>query len=531
MSNLINVVVPDIGGAADVDVIEVLVNPGDSISAGDSIVGLESDKASMEVPSSHGGVVESVNVTVGDKVSEGDTLLTLTVVAEDGAPVSTEDEHVEKATEEVATEVPVTVDAPSSRQTIEVSIPDIGDASDVDVIEVHVGAGDTIDKDATLITLEGDKATMDIPSPEAGTIDSISIKVGEKVSQGDLILSMTVTTTTAVSPTSTPTKAPSMDTAKQPSVKEPKQVRESIQTASFASVYASPGIKRFAREYGVDLSKVSGSGRKGRITKEDVRVFIKSTLGKPQGNGLGFDLSMPSVDFSKFGEITIKPLNKIKRLTAKHMTRSWLTIPHVTQFDEADTTELEAFRQEQKKAALKQDIRLTPLAFIVKACVNALKQFPTFNASLDESGENLILKQYYNIGIAVDTPNGLVVPVIRDAENLSVLDIAKAMGEISNKARDGKLTPADMSGGTFTISSLGGISGTGFTPIVNAPEVAILGVSRSKWQPVLKGSDFIPRLMLPFSLSYDHRVIDGAEAARFTKRISECLSDIRNLLL
>ncbi len=527
MSKIIEVLVPDIGGATDVDVIEVLVNVGDVIEKDDSIASLESDKASMEVPSSDAGTVKEIHIKVGDKVSEGSVLLTLesnTDVAEKEAPQPVESSSEKAEEPEKIESAPKVTSAPKS---VNVIIPDIGDAKDVDVIEVLVQPGDSIEKEQSLLTLEGDKATMEIPSSHSGKVESVLVKVGDKANQGDVVATL-LSHDGEGSEKQAVTKAPAVKEQPESSPKTEK-AKVDAEQVSFFGVYASPSIKRLAREFGVDLTKVKGTGRKSRITREDVKHFVKQAINKPQG-GLLID-ELPAIDFSKFGKISEKPLNKIKQLTAKAMTRSWLTIPHVTQFDEADTTELESFRQAQKQAASKQGVKLTPLAFIVKACVSALKAFPTFNASLDKSGEKLIIKEYYHIGIAVDTPNGLVVPVIRDADKLSVMDIASEMGVISEKARDGKLTPKDMSGGSFTVSSLGGISGTGFTPIVNSPEVAILGVSRSKWQPVLKDSEFVPRLMLPFSLSYDHRVIDGAEAARFTKYLAQCLTDIRQLLL
>ncbi len=538
MANEIDVKIPDIGDATDVDVIEVLVNVGDSVTEGDSLVTLESDKASMDIPSDASGVVKQLNVKVGDKVSMGHTIL---ILDSDSAKPTKTSEVQEPSPQEAEVNVPkAPASAPASEPVAseamaidKVYIPDIGDAKDVDVIEVMVSAGDMVAKEQALITLEGDKATMDIPAPFAGEVKSVEVKVGDKVSQGDAILTMALS--------AAPTEALTMDSAPEPaappraasqgetrSVPE-SQSSEASKVKSVKGIYASPSIRRIAREFGVDLSEVNGSGRKGRITKEDVQKFVKARLAS--GANQVTLAKIPVVDFSKFGEIEAKPLNKIKRLTATNMYRSWVNIPHVTQFDEADITELETFRQSQKERALKMGIRLTPLAFIVKAVVKALIAFPEFNASLDESGDNLILKKYYNIGIAVDTPNGLVVPVIKDAERLGLNDIAKAMGELSEKARNKQLKPQEMSGGSFTISSLGGISGTAFTPIINAPEVAIVGVSRSQWKPVFIDGDFTPRLILPLSLSYDHRVIDGAEAARFTQYLTQSLSDIRTLLL
>lgn len=537
MSKQITVNVPNIGDASDVEVIEVLVAPGDMVEEGASVITLESDKASMEIPSSESGKVVSVSISVGDKVSEGVAIMVLE--ASDGS--STEEaSNTQASVETVAPLEPeVSASTAASVPSIEektVVIPDIGDAKDVDIIEVMVALGDTVEKDQPLLTLEGDKATMEIPSPYDGQIKRIDIKVGDKVSAGHAVLLMDASdlqnTTPAAQPASV--EAPQTTTATQaqtiPAPAAPVTREATASASTSGRVYASPSVRRFARELGVDLSLVEGTGRKGRLVKADVQKFVKSRISAPQGN-MGIP-KMDEIDFSKFGEIDIQPLNKIKRLTAQNMQRAWLNVPHVTQFDEADISELEAFRKAQKDKVFDQyGVKLTPLAFIVQAVVKALQQFPQFNASLDNSGENLILKHYYNVGIAVDTPNGLVVPVIKDADKLGLRDLAQAMMTLSQKARKKALTVADMSGGTFTISSLGGIGGTAFTPIVNAPEVAILGVSRSQMKPMYNGKDFEPKLMLPLSLSYDHRVIDGAEAARFSNYLCQCLSDIRTLLL
>lgn len=539
MTKTVDVKVPDIGDATDVDVIELLVNVGDAISEGDSIITLESDKASMDVPSSHAGTVKSIAVKVGDKVSEGSVVLSVSLASETSdeatssqKPSSPITEGIQEASSSVETQSSETAGEHLSQNKKDITVPDIGDAKDVDVIEVMIKVGDAVEKDTPLITLEGDKATMDIPSPDKGVVENVYIKVGDKVSEGSPILSLTVETNTAPSTQSPKSSASTKSVSKPTSQKEEAPARKTATTASHSQgkVYASPSVRRFAREYGIDLSLVEGTGRKSRIIQEDVKAFVKKRLSG--GPSMGISLpEVKTIDFSKYGEVEHRALNKIKRLTAQNMHASWITVPHVTQFDEADITELETFRQKEKEAAIKAGYKLTPLAFIVKACVSALKAFPQFNASLSPDAQTLILKQYYNIGIAVDTPNGLVVPVIKHVDTKSIGDIAREMGEISEKARNKALKPDEMSGGSFTISSLGGISGTAFTPIVNAPEVAILGVSRTKWQPVLKGNDFIPRLMLPLSLSYDHRVIDGAEAARFTLALTKSLSDIRTLLL
>ena len=422
----------------------------------------------------------------------------------------------------------------------EIVVPDIGGASGVDVIEIMVQVGDKIDKDTPLVTLESDKASMEIPSAAAGIVDSIRMKIGDKVSEGDVILILQVETTSAPvieqkaekqaeepQPIENPPSAPVVEPAASAT---PAPASASAQTpllASSSDVFAGPGVRRIAYELGINLADIQGSGRKSRITKDDLQLYVKNKISQSStGSGLSVSAA-PVIDFSQFGEIEAKPLNKIKRLTGINLHRSWVTVPHVTQFDEADITELEAFR----KSETSPECKLTILAFVCKVVSKALVAYPQFNASLDSKGEHLIYKRYINIGIAVDTPNGLVVPVIKGVDRLSVADIAKEMTRLSAKARDKTLMPADMSGGCFTISSLGGIGGTAFTPIVNAPEVAILGLSRSSIKPIYQSGAFEPRLMLPLSLSYDHRVIDGAEAARFTRFLAEYLADIRRILL
>ncbi len=427
----------------------------------------------------------------------------------------------------------------------EIFVPDIGDFSDVEVIEVLVSEGDTINAEDSLITVESEKAAMEIPAPEAGVIKELKIKVGDTISEGTLMLLLEPAAAGAAEATpaaaepeaakeepkaapAEPKPAPAAAPAAAPQRQSPTA---QIDEVSFSKAYASPAIRKFARELGVDLGKVDGTGRKGRISKEDVQGFVKRALSQPAaGAGLGV-APMPEIDFSQWGEVESKPLSKINKLTGQFLHRNWVTIPHVTQFDEADITDMETFRKEMAAEYKEQGIRITPLVFLMKAVVSALKKYPRFSSSLDATGENLIMKNYYNVGIAIDTPDGLVVPVVRDVDRKSLVDLAAELGEISIKARDKKLKPSDMQGGCFTISSLGGIGGTQFTPIVNAPEVAILGVSRSKMQPVWNGSEFEPRLMLPLSLSYDHRVIDGADGARFTSFLSRVLSDTRRLLL
>lgn len=532
MADEMKVKVPDIGGASGVDVIEVLVKPGDDIDVDTPLITLESDKASMEIPSPTAGKVVALLVKVGDKVSEGDSIV---AVATDNQSEAKQEAPAKPAESPAEAETLKSneLHAQPISQSMEVRIPDIGGATDVDVIEVMVSAGDRVKKDEALITLEGDKATMDIPSPFDGEVENLAIKVGDKVSQGSLILTMKTAQAAAASapsekPESTaPASTPATETVKaMPTAPIPMP-----STTSNAALAAGPAVRRMAREFGVNLSEVAGSGRKNRITKDDVQQYIKSRLSEKPTAG-GFSLPQaPVIDFSKFGAVETRPLNKIKRLTGQNVHRSWITIPHVTQFDEADITDLEAFRKDESERAAQNGYKLTILAFVAKAVTKALMAFPQFNASLDASGENLIYKKYFNIGIAVETPNGLVVPVIRQVDQLQVSDIARVMAEISKKARDKGLMPADMSGGCFTISSLGGIGGTAFTPIVNSPEVAILGLSRSSIKPVYQGGEFKPRLMLPLSLSYDHRVIDGAEAARFTRYLADLLGDIRRILL
>lgn len=537
MANEIEIKVPDIGGATQVDVIEVLIKVGDEISIDTPLITLESDKASMEIPSPQAGKVSKILVKVGDKVSEGDVILLVQTeqVADTSEPASKETDQPQKS--EAPAEAAKPVEQAAQSQSVDVSIPDIGGATDVDVIDVLVKPGMQIEKDQALITLEGDKATMDIPSPYSGTVKKLGIKLGDKVSQGTLILTME----TSGSVESTPVVEKSISAAKsEPVVEVTKptgvELSRAEPIASDAIEYqgtiaAGPAVRRIAREFGVDLSLVKGSGRKSRITKEDVQAYVKERLNERPAAG-NFSLpGNPVIDFSRFGDIETKPLNKIKKLTGANVHRSWITIPHVTQFDEADITDLEAFRKAESENSKSTGYKLTILAFVCRVVSKALQVYPQFNSSLDASGENLIYKKYCNIGIAVETPNGLVVPVIKNVEHLSVGDIAQEMTRLSSKARDKGLMPADMSGGCFTISSLGGIGGTAFTPIVNSPEVAILGLSRSAIKPIYTNGEFKPRLMLPLSLSYDHRVIDGAEAARFARFISEALSDIRRILL
>jgi pyruvate dehydrogenase E2 component (dihydrolipoamide acetyltransferase) len=523
------VLVPDIGDFKEVEVIEVLVKPGDAVSKEQSLVTLESDKATMEIPSPGSGVVKELKIKVGDKVSKGSPIL---VLEEKG--------NGETQPEEKLKPPPKAAEAPKAAGgAMTVPVPDIGDFKEVEVIEVLVKAGDTVGKEQSLITLESDKATMEIPSPAAGVVKDLKVKVGDKVSKGSpiLVLDSKDAPAKADAPRAEAPKAAKPATAST-SPARPAPV-ESAPMPSATKAHASPSVRKFARELGVDLNIVQGSGPKGRILHTDVQAFVKGALAKGApaaakggGGALPFNLpAWPDVDFAKFGPVETKALSRIQKLSGPYLHRNWISIPHVTQFDEADITDLEAFRKAQTVETEKKGFKLTMLAFMIKASVSALKQFPEFNSSLDKSGESLIIKKYFHVGVAVDTPGGLVVPVVRDADRKGIFDIAQELGEISKKARDGKLAPGDMQGGTFSISSLGGIGGTAFTPIINAPEVAILGVSRSAMRPVWDGKTFAPRLMLPLSLSYDHRVIDGATAARFSAFVVSVLSDIRKLIL
>ncbi len=553
MSQTIEVKVPDIGDFESVEVIEVLVKPGDTIAVDQSLITVESDKASMEIPSSHAGVVQSVQVKVGDKVAEGSVVL---IVAAAGAAAAPAPAASAPAPAPVAAPVPAPVAAAPSpapvtagpAADITVEVPDIGDFDSVEVIEILVNVGDKVAVDDSLITVESDKASMEIPSSAAGTVTKLLVKIGDKVAKGSPVAVLKGEGGAAVSAAPAPVTAasaapaaPAVVSAPVPAVAAP-----AAPTAALAPVaagdhvvkpHASPSVRKFARELGVDLSRVSGTGPKQRITFDDVRNFVKKALAQPAASapapvsaGGGLDLlPWPKIDFSKFGPIEAQPLSRIKKLSGANLARNWVMIPHVTNNDLADITELEAFRVAMNKEYEKAGVKFTMLAFVIKAVVAALKKHPEFNASLD--GDNLILKKYYHIGFAADTPNGLVVPVLRDADKKGIVDIARETAELAKKARDGKLSGADMQGGCFSISSLGGIGGTDFTPIVNAPEVAILGLSKSSMQPVWDGKAFVPRLMLPLSLSYDHRVIDGAAAARFNVSLSQFLADFRRVLL
>ncbi|MDQ2916543.1 MAG: dihydrolipoyllysine-residue acetyltransferase [Pseudomonadota bacterium] len=631
----IEVKVPDIGDFKDVPVIEVLVKPGDTVAIDDSLVTLESDKATMEVPSPAAGTVTRISVKAGDKVAEGSIVLTLETddrapspkpspaggsasanageSAKETQPRPARADGTASATSEgdgvrrVASR-PGTATAPPAPElitpaprgekgladmpgeganstppagpTIEVRVPDIGGFKDVPVIEVFVKPGDIVQPDDPLVTIESDKATMDVPAPVGGTVEGVRIAVGERVSEGTPLLTLKTSQTGAepasrstpptfpanadravppIQATSTPpastqpaaegggarerTEAAIERTeaqpSRQPSPEHAKASAEPVDEGSMRTAHASPSVRKFARELGVNLGRVTGSGPKGRIQHEDVQQFVKRALASPAaiaaatgiGGGALNLLPWPNVDFAKFGPVESKPLSRIRKISGANLARNWAMIPHVTQFDAADITELDALRIALNKENDKAGVKVTMLAFLVKASAALLQRFPDFNASLDPSGENVVYKRYFNIGFAADTPNGLVVPVVKGADGKGVLQIAQEMTDLSAKAREGKLGPADMQGGCFSISSLGGIGGTAFTPIINAPEVAILGVSRSAMKPVWDGKAFVPRLMLPLSLSYDHRVIDGAQAARFITYFAGVLADFRRVLL
>ncbi|MGH8725961.1 MAG: dihydrolipoyllysine-residue acetyltransferase [Burkholderiales bacterium] len=529
------VLVPDIGDFKEVEVIEVLVKPGDAVSKEQSLITLESDKATMEIPSPSAGVVRELKLKIGDKVSKGSPILVLDEKGngETAPEEKLRPEPAKSAPPQRAEKAP----APAGG-AMTVPVPDIGDFKEIEVIEVLVKVGDAVTKEQSLITLESDKATMEIPSPAAGVVQDLKVKVGDKVSKGSPILVLDSKEAPQEAPKVEAPKAAAAKPAAAPApAKRPLPVEPRDETVS--KPHASPSVRKFARELGVDLARVPGSGPKGRILHSDVQAFVKGALAKgvrpPDKGGQGglpFNLpAWPDVDFAKFGPVEREPLSRIQKLSGPYLHRNWISIPHVTQFDEADITDLEAFRKNQTVETEKKGFKLTMLAFMIKACVTALRQYPKFNSSLDKSGEGLLIKKYYHIGVAVDTPGGLVVPVVRDADRKGVFDIAHELADISKLARDGKLKPGDMQGGTFSISSLGGIGGTAFTPIINAPEVAILGVSRGAMRPVWSGKAFEPRLMLPVALSYDHRVIDGASAARFCAYLVSVLSDIRKLIL
>ena len=562
MSQLIDVKVPDIGDFSDVPVIELFVKVGDTIAVDDAIATLESDKATMDVPSSHAGVVKEILIAVGDKVAEGSLLIRVEAAGAQApaAPVgaaSAAKDEVATGEAEVAADAAPTTGSTAPGSIIEVTVPDIGDFSDVPVIELFVKPGDTIAVDDAIATLESDKATMDVPSSHAGVVKEVLVAIGDKVSQGSIMIKLEAAGAPAQAPAAPVGAASAAKTEVATGKAEfaAHAAHAAPTTGSSAAppaaaptpmkiggkVHASPSVRAYARELGVDLAQVKASGPKNRILKEDVKAFVKGAMnsgvvpGKTaaaSGSGLGGGMDLlpwPKVDFAKFGEIEVKPLSRIKKISGQNLARNWVMIPAVTYHEDADITDLEAFRVQMNKEYEKSGKKLTMLAFIIKASVRALQEFPEFNTSLD--GDNLVHKKYFNIAFAADTPNGLVVPVVKNADTKSVFEIAAETGALAKKARDGKLGPAEMSGACFTISSLGGIGGTYFSPIVNAPEVAILGVNKSVMKPVWDGKQFVPRLTLPMSLTADHRVIDGALATRFNVYLAQLLADFRRVML
>ncbi|MEX4621457.1 pyruvate dehydrogenase complex dihydrolipoyllysine-residue acetyltransferase [Haemophilus influenzae] len=539
--------IPDIG-SDEVTVTEVMVNVGDTISVDQSIINVEGDKASMEVPAPEAGVVKEVLVKVGDKVSTGTPMLVLEAAG--AAPAAD------------APTAPVVATAPTASAIVEVNVPDIG-SDEVNVTEIMVKVGDSVEVDQSIINVEGDKASMEVPAPIAGVVKEILVKSGDKVSTGSLIMRFEVPgaapAASASDSASAPQAAAPDTTAQAPQAAAPATTAQAPQSnnnvsglsqeqveASTGYAHATPVIRRLAREFGVNLDKVKGTGRKGRIVKEDIEAYVKTAVkayesgataqatgnGVANGAGLGL-LPWPKVDFSKFGEIEEVELSRINKISGANLHRNWVIIPHVTHFDKADITDLEAFRKEQNALAEKQKlgVKITPVVFIMKAVAKALEAYPRFNSSITEDAQRLILKKYINIGVAVDTPNGLVVPVFKNVNKKGIIELSRELMEVSKKAREGKLTASDMQGGCFTISSLGGIGTTHFAPIVNAPEVAILGVSKSSMEPVWNGKEFAPRLILPMSLSFDHRVIDGADGARFISYLGSVLADLRRLVM
>lgn len=563
-TNRQTIAVPDIGTDDTVDVIEISVAIGDTIKPEDSLIVLESDKASMEVPSPAAGKVVDIKVKVGDKVKKGSAILvvetttTETAESKEDAP-TTKNEKKETKVGETSTEKNIAKEKPAekvskstaAKSAIEtINVPDIGGSDKVDVIEIFVKEGSQLAEGDSMITLESDKASMEIPAPKAGIVRALKLKVGDKVSSGDPILELeTIGSPSAAEPNIAPTAAQPMQSltpaiavtgiesepqtaANASSSNATTSSNAATKTIEAGEVYAGPSVRKYAREMGIDLSKVIGTGPKGRIQRDDLKTFVKNLVENRGGTASGSGIPpIPDIDFAKFGEIEIQTLSKLNRITATNMHRSWLNLPHVTQFDDADITELEDFRASLKEEAEKRGAKVTPLPFLLKACAIALKAHPKFNASLLSDGEHLVFKKYAHIGIAVDTPAGLVVPVVRNVDRKSIWELAAETAELSQKAKDRKLKPDDMQGGCFTISSLGNIGGTGFTPIINAPEVAILAVSKLAVKPQWNGKEFVPRKMLPLSLSYDHRVVNGADAGRFFTFLTELLADIRRLVL
>ena len=552
---LVDIQVPDIGDFDEVGVIEVLVKPGDTVKAEQSLITVESDKASMEIPSSHAGVVKDLRVQVGDKVKQGSVVLTLEVAGGAESASNQATTPAPQAQAAIKTEspaaAPVAAAPAPAGGVMEVRVPDIGDFKDVAVIELLVKAGDTVKLEQSLFTVESDKASMEIPSPAAGVLRELKVKVGDTVNIGDLVALMETSAGSApapAAPAAAPVAAPAPSAAMPAAA--PVAATASVPahqpgTPAAGLPHASPSVRKFARALGVPLDEVQGTGPKGRITQDDVQNFTKAVMtgaaqtrasaakapaisGGGSGEGLNL-LPWPKVDFTKFGPVERKDLSRIKKISGANLHRNWVVIPHVTNHDDADITDLEAFRVQFNKENEKSGVKVTMLAFMIKAAVAALKKFPEFNSSLD--GDQLVMKNYFHIGFAADTPNGLVVPVIRDADQKGIVQISQEMGDLAKKARDGKLGPADMTGGCFSISSLGGIGGRYFTPIINAPEVAIMGVCKSSLEPKWDGQQFAPRLMLPLSLSWDHRVIDGASAARFNVYFASLLADFRRIVM
>jgi len=537
--------IPDIGGHSDVNVAEVYVKVGDVIKVDDNLLMLETDKATMEVPAETAGVITEILVQVGSKVNEGDVVIKVQAEGAGNAaaaPVS----QPAPATPVAAAEETKPALVAGGTQVVPVLVPDLSGHSDVAIIEIAVKVGDSIKEEDTIMTLETDKATMEVPSTATGVIKELKVAVGGKVSQGDLIMlvetSGEASNATSSAPAPQPA-APSVPQAQAPvapvtSGSNTAAPAVKVDETAFAKAFASPAIRKLARELGVDLGKVKGSGAKGRIIENDVKSFVKGVMtgqisngaAVTGGTGIGLDLlPWPKVDFAKFGSVERKEMTRIKKISSGNMARNWVMIPHVTVFEKADITDMEEFRKQLNEEYKKAEIKVTPLAFLIKASVFALKKFPEFNASID--GDNIVYKQYYHIGFAADTPNGLTVPVVKDADKKGLVEIAQETSSLAKAARDGKLKPTDMQGGTFTVSSLGGLGSTAFTPIINAPEVAILGVSKSAIEPAWNGKEFAPRLMLPLSLSFDHRIIDGALAAKFTTFLAQVLSDLRRMAL
>ncbi|WP_151943983.1 dihydrolipoyllysine-residue acetyltransferase [Aliarcobacter butzleri] len=551
MAKVYDIFIPDLGADKDVDLIDIMVKVGDKVEVEDGLITLETEKASMDVPTTHAGIIKEILVKVGDKANSGD-LIARVEAQDDSSADEPKVEVVTPAKVEEPKEEVVAVQTPTQfvkEQTIksvveEVRVPDLGAEKDVDLIDVMIHVGDVIVKDYSIITLETEKASMDVPAPFGGEVIEIFVEKGQKINSGDLIakvIKSVVIEDKVPTPTfaanATPTKvekvASSTPTIQEVAAISIEKEDSKVLSKKATKVYASPSVRKIAREFGVDLGFVKGSGEKGRILKDDIKAYVKEQLNKPaSASNIGFGFNLPEskeIDFSVFGNVERVELSRVQKVSGPFLHKNYLSMPHVTQFDEADITELEEFRKAQNSIAV--DFKLSPLVFIIKAVQKALQIHPKFNSSLSSDGQELIMKKYFNIGVAVDTPNGLLVPVIKDVDKKGFKDIAIELAELSKKARDGKLTSADMSGGCFTISSLGGIGGTYFTPIINAPEVAILGVSKSSIKPVFDGKEFKPKLILPLSLSYDHKVIDGADGARFTTTLSQLLSDIRLLSL